>query len=109
MGEKENRARCKVYKEWAKEWKRDGDKAKQNFFEFLTGAHEDFAALRNMWRNRQPGPNRKLQRKVKKLYRHIALAVHPDKLPQMSKKKRVTNMVRDILNEADRMKDELTA
>ena len=113
--EKENRARCKVYKEWAKEWKRDGDKAKQTFFEFLTGAHEDFAAMRTMWRNRQPGPNRAMQRKVKKLYRHIALAVHPDKLPHeeklyggKSKKKRVMSMMRDILTEADRMKDELT-
>ena len=108
--EKENRARCKVYKEWAKNWKRDHDSNKQSFFQWLESNHEDFQQLRAMFQQHQQTgrTDRRAQRKVKKLYRHIALAVHPDKLPQLCKKKRVMNMMRDILTESEKMKDELT-
>jgi hypothetical protein len=71
----------------------------------LLAIAQDFGKLRLMWKRGRSQAN---ARKVKKQYRHIALTVHPDKLMKPCQKKKVTDMMRDILNEADRMKDELT-
>jgi hypothetical protein len=98
--EKESRKRCGVYKEWSDVHGPDQSKGKVNFFTWLEGHWEDFQKLRLM--QRQGNSNK---RKVKSAYRHIALSVHPDKLPKQCQEKPTTDMMRDILTEADRLQE----
>jgi len=102
--EKEGRKRCGVYKEWSDNHKKDGDSKKTTFFTWLEANWEDFQKLRKMHTQRGRGtvPNK---RKVKRAYRHIALSVHPDKLPKQCQDKDTTDMMRDILTEADRLQN----
>eukprot|EP00937_MAST-01D_sp_MAST-1D-sp2_P006382 g6382.t1 len=102
---KEDRGRCRLYGEWLRVWLRDDSKTKAAFFQKLGKHHADFGELRGLHRERSLN-----RRKATALYRHIALQVHPDKLPKRcDHSKRMQEMMRDILSEAERMKNELLA
>ena len=100
---KEDRARCSLYKEWLRSWHKDASKTKDKFFKKMGKEHADFGALRALHIERSLN-----RRKAGALYRHVALQVHPDKLPKKcSAEKGLLDMMRGILGEADRMKAEL--
>ena len=86
-------------------------KAKDGFYRALARHHADFGELRALHRERSLN-----RRKAGVLYRHVALQVHPDKLPKRCDgsgespgAKQLLAMMRDILAEADRLKNELLA
>lgn len=100
---KEDRGRCALYREWLRSWAKDESKTKEPFFRKLGVNHEDFGALRALHKERSLN-----RRKAGALYRHVALQVHPDKLPKKcSAEAGLLDMMRAILNEADHMKNEL--
>ena len=84
------------------EYQADKAEAKDAFWEYLSTAYEDFAQLRTTARS--PASSRK-KRALTKLYRHIALQVHPDKLPHACNGKAHEGMMKVILNEATRLKE----
>jgi hypothetical protein len=99
---KEERIRCHLYGAWLEEYQADKAEAKDAFWEYLSTAYEDFAQLRTTARS--PASSRK-KRALTKLYRHIALQVHPDKLPHACNGKAHEGMMKVILNEATRLKE----
>ena len=102
---KEDRGRCRLYSAWLRHWLRDGTKTKQQFFRALAKHYADFGELHELHRERSLN-----RRKASALYRHVALQVHPDKLPKRcGHSQHMLAMMRDILAEADRLKKELLA
>ena len=102
---KEDRGRCRLYTAWLRHWLRDDAKTKPRFFRALAKHYADFGELHELHRERSLN-----RRKAGALYRHVALQVHPDKLPKRcGHSQHMLAMMRDILAEADRLKKELLA
>ena len=98
---KENRARCSLYKNWLDHYKRsEGDTERRAFWNFLASNYNDFGELRKL------RPGKRSVRKAKKLYRHIALQTHEDKLPECAKTTAgIPDMMRDILGKTEYVKN----
>jgi len=93
----ENKKRCLLYKEWKGKYE-DMEEEKQ-FFKWLETEYADFAALRKL------PLSKRYARKAKKLYRHIALQIHHDKLPSGCRDEVTKSMMVAILENAEKMKE----
>jgi len=97
----ENRKQCGMYDEWLQKFESSEkqDPKRRPFFKWLERDYADFGALRKL-------PKRKSSlRKGRKLYRHIALQIHSDKLPASCRGEKITGMMVAILENAEKIKD----
>jgi len=97
----EDRKRCKLYEEWLQKFKNSEkrDPKRRSFFKWLESDYADFGALRKL-------PLRKPSlRKAKKLYRHIALQIHSDRLPDSCCGEAILEMMVAILENGEKIKD----
>jgi hypothetical protein len=97
---KEQRARCGLFREWKTQYAADATSEKTAFFSWLVRNYNDFGELYKL------GTNRRAVRKAKKLYRHIALETHADKIPeQCSSDSNLLSMMAEVLGKALTLKN----
>lgn len=94
----ENKKRCALYREWVKQFASSGEEGQRSFFKWLEREYADFGTLRRL-PIRSPS-----QRKANKLYRHIALQIHPDKLPPKCRDDAMKEMMVAIMSNAEKVK-----
>jgi hypothetical protein len=95
----ENRKRCKLYRDWLEKYKETSSDDRRTFFKWLEYSYADFEKLRNLPLSRSS------LRKAKKLYRHIALQIHTDKLPMSCRGDEMKDMMVSILENAEKQKE----
>ena len=95
----ENRKRCKLYNDWLDKYKNTSKDERRTFFKWLEYSYADFEKLRNLPLSRSS------LRKAKKLYRHIALQIHTDKLPSTCRDDMMKEMMVAILENAEKQKE----
>lgn len=99
---KENRLRCGVFRSWLEQYERDASPGRKTFWTFLEGNYEDFG---NLVRMAKQGGGGRAVRKAKKLYRHIALNTHTDKLPEFCNDENMKSMMQDLMGQTEKMKE----
>eukprot|EP00941_MAST-03F_sp_MAST-3F-sp1_P005259 g5259.t1 len=97
---RESRTRCTLYKQWVVEYAKSKDDAKKrHFWNYLSSNYNDFGELRRL------SPGKRSVRRAKKIYRHIALQTHADKLPECAKTDEIKDMMRTIMGKAEYLKN----
>jgi hypothetical protein len=89
---KENKERCALFSDWLSHFEADKSEKHTNFFNtYLDQNYADFHELRSFAKS---GAGPRVKRKASKVYRHIALHTHTDKLPPQCRGEPMQNMMR---------------
>lgn len=104
--QREEQARCETMGEWLVAYAKDASENHAEFFkQYLTGAYEDYNALRRIAEKRR-GIGKADQKKAAKLKRHIALTVHTDKIPERCRgDDELRAMLSDVLAHCERLQE----
>jgi hypothetical protein len=92
------RQKCGLFRDWLKNYDGDATPNHGGFYNWLVANYQDFGDLRRL------GSNRRSVRKAKKLYRHIALHTHADKIPKLCQEQELLSMMAEILGKANSLK-----